>query len=84
MNLKEQQYICTIAECGSITRAAEKLFITQPALSLYVNNIERVLDVKLFDRTDKQFLLTAAGELYVKKPEECWSCRVSLRRDCRT
>lgn len=67
MNLKEQQYICTIAECGSITRAAEKLFITQPALSLYVNNIERVLDVKLFDRTDKQFLLTAAGELYVEK-----------------
>ena len=38
MHLKEQLYICTIAECGNITKAAEKLFITQPALSLYINN----------------------------------------------
>ncbi len=67
MNLKEQQYICTIAECGSITKAAEKLFITQPALSLYISNLEKTLGIRLFDRVDKQFLLTAAGYLYVEK-----------------
>ena len=63
MNLKEQQYICTAAECGSITKAAEKLFITQPALSLYISNLEKVLGIRLFDRIGKQLLLTPAGEI---------------------
>ncbi|MFR2692866.1 MAG: LysR family transcriptional regulator [Enterocloster bolteae] len=45
MHLKEQLYICTIAECGNITKAAEKLFITQPALSLYINNLEKCLEL---------------------------------------
>ena len=64
MHLKEQLYICTIAECGNITKAAEKLFITQPALSLYINNLEKMFGVKLFDRVEKQFIPTAAGKLY--------------------
>ena len=70
MNLKEQQYICTAAECGSITKAAEKLFITQPALSLYISNLEKVLGIRLFDRIGKQLLLTPAGELYVEKAQK--------------
>ena len=35
MNLKEQTYICTLARCGTITKAAEELFITAPALSMF-------------------------------------------------
>lgn len=67
MNLKEQQYICVLADCANITRAAEKLFISQPALSIYINNLEKSLGIKLFDRVGKKFLLTAAGEIYVDK-----------------
>jgi len=67
MELKEEQYITVLADCGNITVAAEKLFISQPALSMYVKKIERNLGVKLFDRTGKKFVLTYAGELYVKK-----------------
>ena len=41
MNLKEQLYVCTLAETGNITQAAKLLFISQPALSLYISNLER-------------------------------------------
>lgn len=67
MNLKEQQYVCVLAECGTITRAAGELYISQPALSIYINNLEKSLNVKLFERVGKRFILTYAGERYVEK-----------------
>lgn len=70
MNLKEQRYVCVLAECGNITAASEKLFISQPALSLYISNLENILGVKLFDRTGKKFTPTYAGELYIRKASE--------------
>lgn len=67
MNLKEQNYVCVLAECGNITKASERLYISQPALSIYINNLEKYLGVKLFERTGKRFVLTNVGELYVDK-----------------
>lgn len=67
MNLKEQIYVCTLAETGNLTQAAKQLFISQPALSLYISNLENNLGMRLFDRIGKQFVLTYAGELYVQK-----------------
>ena len=70
MNLKEQEYVYTLAQCGSITKAAKQLFISQPALSAYINNLEKSLGVDLFSREGKQMRPTYAGELYVKKAEQ--------------
>lgn len=67
MNLKEQTYVCVLAECGNITKAAERLFISQPALSIYISTLEKNLGVRLFDRSGKRFTLTWAGEMYVEK-----------------
>lgn len=67
MNLKEQTYVCVLAECGNITKAAEQLFISQPALSIYISTLEKNLGAKLFDRSGKKFVLTYAGERYVEK-----------------
>lgn len=67
MDLKEEKYITVLAECGNLTQAAEKLFISQPALSMFVKKVEKNLGVKLFDRTEKRFVPTYAGELYMKK-----------------
>ena len=66
MSLKEQRYICTLADCGSITEAAKQLYITQPALSMFISTTERALGTKLFDRSGKTLKLTYAGELYVQ------------------
>ena len=70
MDLREQKYVCTLAEYQNLTRAAEKLYISPPALSIYINNLEKNLGVPLFDRSDKRFTLTYAGERYVEKAEK--------------
>ena len=67
MNLKEQQYIVTLANCGNMTQAAKMLNITQPALSAYLASVERDLGQPLFQRTGKCLLPTYLGELYLEK-----------------
>lgn len=69
MNMKEQQYVCTLAKYGNITKAAASLYISQPALSIFINNLEKNLGTPLFERAGKQFILTYAGERYVQAAE---------------
>ena len=78
MNLKEQLYVCTLAETGNITQAAKLLFISQPALSLYIGNLENILGIRLFERIGKSFVLTQAGELYVEKARQMLSLKESF------
>lgn len=66
MNLKEQTYICTLARCGTITKAAEELFITAPALSMFLSNLEKNMGVQLFSRTGKTLQPTPIGREYIQ------------------
>jgi len=66
MNLREQKYICTLAETNSLALAAKKLYISQAALSSFVSNLEKNMGHNLFDRIGKKFILTYIGEVYVK------------------
>ena len=70
MNLKEQLCVCTLARCQTISKASEELYISQPALSVYISNLEKYLGMKLFERTGKCFILTPIGEEYVKRAEK--------------
>ncbi len=54
-----------VAETGSFSRAAEKLFITQPATSKRISTLEFSLDCQLFDRLGKNVQLTQAGEALI-------------------
>ena len=54
-----------IANCGSISKAAKKLRISQPTLSKYLANLESKLEIKLFDRGSIPISLTEAGEKVV-------------------
>jgi len=63
---RQLRYIITIAEEGSITAAAKKLFISQPSLSSLLLHVESQLGVKLFDRTVSPMILTYAGEKYIE------------------
>lgn len=64
MTKKELLYIKTIADEGSISKAAKKLYITQPSLSHCVQRIEEKLGTKLFVRSAGGLLLTYAGKRY--------------------
>ena len=70
MDLKEQKYVCALAECKSLTRASERLYISQPALSLYINNVEKNLGAPLFERNGRKFELTWLGKQYVEKASQ--------------
>jgi DNA-binding transcriptional LysR family regulator len=51
-----------VAELGSFTRAAQRLKMAQPALSLHVRDLENELNLRLFDRTTRKVELTVAGK----------------------
>lgn len=61
---KNYQYFLTIAETGSITKAAKLNFVSQPSMTQYLNRLESSLGVTLFDRKQTPFTLTPAGEIY--------------------
>lgn len=65
MNQRASQYIQTLAKCGSVTRAADRLYITPSALSKYISNLEKETGTQLFSRIGKHFVLTYAGERYL-------------------
>jgi len=52
-----------VAKLGSFSRAAEKIYRTQPAVSAQVRLLEQECGEKLFDRSGKRVLLTPAGEV---------------------
>ena len=65
MDLKQLEYIVMIAEENSITKAAERLFITQSGLNQQLLKLEAELGIQLFHRSKNDFRLTEAGHVYV-------------------
>lgn len=65
MNLKELTYIVTIADEGSISRAAEKLYMAQSSLSQFLQLYEAELGAPLFMRTSRGIRPTASGEVFI-------------------
>ena len=65
MDIQNIRAFLTVVETGSFSRAAEKLFITQPAISKRISTLEESLDCQLFDRLGKSIQLTQAGEALI-------------------
>ena len=63
LSLNALKYFYYVATHGSVTVAAEKLFVSQSAVSKQIKNLEHHLDIVLFDRVSKSLVLTAKGEL---------------------
>lgn len=70
MNRKQLQYVIELSEDLNFSVVAEKLGITQPALSKQILSLEKELDVKLFDRNNIPMTLTAAGEHFVAEAKK--------------
>lgn len=62
MELTELVYFTTIAHTGNMSRAAAKLKVSQPALSVAIRKLERDLDMPLFVRANNTIMLNAAGK----------------------
>lgn len=70
MGAREIDYIIALAECKSISKAAEMLYISQPSLSRYLSMLEERLGVSLFIRTMGGTDLTEAGQVYLEYAKE--------------
>lgn len=78
MDLKRIENIIRIAEERNITRAADKLFLSQPALNLQLLNLEKELGTKLFYRRGNEWSITEAGRIYVETARRM----LALKKDC--
>lgn len=65
MTITQLHYVLAVAEYKNFTKAAEKIFVTQPTLSMQVQKLEEELGVKIFDRSKKPISLTQVGESIV-------------------
>ena len=61
MTLQQLNYVITISEVGSMNRAAEKLYVSQPSLTSAIKEMEKELGIVLFNRTGRGVTLTADG-----------------------
>ena len=61
MELHQLRYFVAVAHEGSFTAAASRLFLSQPSLSVQIRKLERDVGARLFERTSRQIVLTAAG-----------------------
>jgi len=62
MDLRHVRTFVTVAEVGTVSRAAERLHVAQPALSRQIANLEGEFGLKLFDRVGRRLVLTSEGE----------------------
>ncbi len=66
MELRQLEYFLTICRTKNFTKAAKKLYVSQPAITNAINNLENELDIKLFLRTKRMVALTPEGEAFHK------------------
>jgi len=67
MKLKHLEYFMSVAENHNFSKAAEKLFVSQPNISKYIQELERELGVKLFDRYPRKVVLNRYGRYFYKE-----------------
>ena len=63
MDFKQLESFITISKLNSFSKAAEKLFLTQPTISNHIQSLEKELGTILFNRTNKKITLTESGEI---------------------
>jgi len=69
MNTRQVQYAVELSKTLNISQAAERLGISQPALSKQILHLEQDLGIKLFDRATVPMTLTAAGEHFIREAQ---------------
>ena len=65
MTLQQLKYIVLVAEKGNITDAAKALYISQPSLTAAIKELEKEMNIQIFDRTNKGVHVSKDGELFL-------------------
>jgi len=70
MNIRDLEYLLSVADLGHFGKAAEACFVSQPALSTQIKKLEEELGVQLLERTSKSVFLTEHGLLIAERARE--------------
>lgn len=81
MDFRDLSYVLAIAKYQNITKAAESLYITQPTLTKFLQNLERQLGQKLFKKLGNRFILTYAGERYLSYAKKILDIKKELDQE---
>ena len=81
MGFRELEYVRALAEYRSITKAAKAVGLTQPAMSMFLRNLEGQLGAPLFERVGKGLILTYAGERYLHYANEILLTEQEMRTE---
>ena len=65
MTLQQLKYIITVADTGTITEAANRLYISQPSLTNAIHELEKEMNIVIFNRTNKGISLSKEGEIFL-------------------
>lgn len=79
MTLDKFEYVLALAEEKSMTKAAKRLYISQPGLTAYINKLEQYLGIRLFDRSVTPIQVTEAGMIYISKMKQIQKDEALLR-----
>ncbi len=83
MDFNRLRSFAAVAEAGHLTRAAEKLHISQPALSAQIRALEDELDLTLFERTSTGMVLTAAGKRLLAEADKVLAASQTFEAEAR-
>ena len=78
MTLMQLNYVITISEAGSLSRASEKLYVSQPSLTSAVKELEREIGITIFNRTGRGVTLTAEGLEFLPYARQVYSQYLNL------
>ena len=67
MKIIQLEYFCAVCRYHSITQAAQKLYVTQPAISNAIRELEKEFSINLFTRSKNHMYLTKEGEIFYQK-----------------
>ncbi|MER7080607.1 LysR family transcriptional regulator [Saccharopolyspora kobensis] len=81
MELRQLSYVVAVAETGSFTRAAQRCFVVQSALSEQIARLESELGVRLFERTSRRVQITPAGEGFLGPAREALAAAERARSE---
>ena len=73
MNIREIEYFVTVGELRNFTAAADRLYVSQPAITKAIHKMEKELGLQLFDRNQKRVLLTEEGKVFLTAAQDILS-----------
>ena len=81
MDLRDLYYTIALAKHQNISQAAKELYISQPAISTLIQNLEEELHIRIFEKTGKGITVTPDGKKLIRYATRMIECENELREE---